>query len=425
MRIDEQLKISESQQKDKDGPTVSSAVSEDSVTSYGGAKANLPKLVIKKFYGEAHLWQEFWDSFKSSIDDNKNLSTIDKFNYLKNLLESNAYSTIAGLSLTAANYSTALDLLHKRYGQKQIIVDSHIDSSLKMQPLHYNAEIAQVSKFYDTVETHCRGLKALGVESSSYGTVLVNILLQRLPDEIKLIISRKMNEVSGDDNWNLDTLLDILKTEVEAREKCMITSRKQYPQGVPNKKLYRNTSIPATASALFASSKNRNQTCTFCHGQHPTAECHVVADIRERRNVLRRQGRCYLCLRKAGHLAKDCDVSMKCFNCRGRHHVALCERNMVRFGENKNAISHGGKEQALETRGTQSEPVKEEQQNTKPAAFCGISTEAENSRKSILLQTAVIRAVNPDDPNKSVNLRVIVTNFNDKRTVVINNNAGK
>ena len=298
VRIDEQLKISESQQKDKDGPTVSSAVSEDSVTSYGGAKAKLPKLVIKKFYGEAHLWQELWDSFKFSIDDNKNLSTIDKFNYLKNLLESNAYSTIAGLSLTAANYSTALDLLHKRYGQKQIIVNSHIDSIPKMQPLHYNAEIAQVRKFYDTVETHSRGLKALGVESSSYGTVLVNILLQRLPDEIKLIISRKMNEVSGDDNWNLDTLLDILKTEVEAREKCMITSRKQYPQGVPNKKPYRNTSIPATTSALFASSKNRNQTCTFCRGQHPTAQCHVVTDIRERRNILRRQGRSLLSLLK-------------------------------------------------------------------------------------------------------------------------------
>ena len=80
------------------------------------------ELVIKKFYREAHLWQEFWDSFKSSIDDNKNLSTIHKSNYLKNLLESNAYSTIAGLSLTVVNYSTALDLLHKRYGKKQIIL---------------------------------------------------------------------------------------------------------------------------------------------------------------------------------------------------------------------------------------------------------------------------------------------------------------
>ena len=44
---------------------------------------------------------------------------------------------------------------------------------------------------WPAVETHWPGLKALGVESSSYGTVLVNILLQKLPDEIKLIISKK------------------------------------------------------------------------------------------------------------------------------------------------------------------------------------------------------------------------------------------
>ena len=200
----------------------------------------------------------------------------------------------------------------------------------------------------------------------------------------------------------------------------MITSRKQYPQGVPNKKPYRNTSIPDTASTLFASSKNRNQTCTFCRGQHPTEQCHVVTDIRERRNILLRQGRCYLCFRKAGHLAKDCDVSIKCFNCRGWHHVALCERNLIRFGENKNAISPCGKEEALETQSKQSEPAKEEQQNTKPAAFCGINTEAENSGKSILLQTAVVGAVNPDDQNKSVNLRVILDSGSQRTNITKN-----
>ena len=123
-------------------------------------------------------------------------------------------------------------------------------------------------------------------------------------------------------------------------------------------------------------------------------------------------------------MAKDCDVSIKCFNCRGQHHVALCERNLTRFGENKNAISPGGKEKALETQSTQSEPAKEEQQNTKPAAFYGISTEAENSREnrreSILLQTAVVKAVNPDDPNKSVNLRVILDSGS-QRTYITKN----
>ena len=139
------MKISESQQKEKDGPTGSSAVSEDSATSYGGARAKLPKLVIKKFY-EAYLWQEFWDSFTSSIDDNKNFSMTDKFNRLRNLLESNAYSTKAGLSLTTANYNTVLDLLAEKYGQKQMIVNSHIDSILKIHPLYNNADEKVSSK---------------------------------------------------------------------------------------------------------------------------------------------------------------------------------------------------------------------------------------------------------------------------------------
>ena len=86
-------------------------------------------------------------------------------------------------------------------------------------------------------------------------------------------------------------------------------------------------------------------------------------------------------------------------NCRGRRHVALCERNLTSFGESKNARSPGGKEKDLETQSSQPEPAKEEQ-NTKPAAFCGISTEAENHGTSILLQTAMVRAVNPDDPKK-------------------------
>ena len=143
VRIDARLKISESQQKDKDGPTVSPAGSEDSVTSYGEQRLNCQNWLSRNFMEKLISGK---NSGTHLSPRNRNLSTIDYFNYLKNLLESNAYSTIAGLSLTEANYSTTLDLLHKRYGQKQIIVNSHIDSILKMQPLHNNAEIAQVKK---------------------------------------------------------------------------------------------------------------------------------------------------------------------------------------------------------------------------------------------------------------------------------------
>ena len=60
VRTDEQLKISESQQKDKDWPTVSPAVSEDSVTSYGGAKAKFFCLLMLIFFVLHTLPKRHW-----------------------------------------------------------------------------------------------------------------------------------------------------------------------------------------------------------------------------------------------------------------------------------------------------------------------------------------------------------------------------
>eukprot|EP00112_Aurelia_sp_Birch-Aquarium-sp1_P018768 Seg453.10 transcript_id=Seg453.10/GoldUCD/mRNA.D3Y31 product="hypothetical protein" protein_id=Seg453.10/GoldUCD/D3Y31 len=49
--------------------------------------AKLPKSELKKFTGRPQDWQEFWDSFKSTIHKNEELSDVDKFTYLKYYLE--------------------------------------------------------------------------------------------------------------------------------------------------------------------------------------------------------------------------------------------------------------------------------------------------------------------------------------------------
>ena len=58
----------------------------------------LPKLSIKPFNGDITQWTTFWDSFKSAIHENPALSDIDKFNYLRSLLERSAKESIAGLN---------------------------------------------------------------------------------------------------------------------------------------------------------------------------------------------------------------------------------------------------------------------------------------------------------------------------------------
>jgi len=50
-------------------------------------KAKLPKLILPKFRGDVTTWTGFWESYKSAVHDNENISKIDKFNYLKSLLE--------------------------------------------------------------------------------------------------------------------------------------------------------------------------------------------------------------------------------------------------------------------------------------------------------------------------------------------------
>ncbi len=58
----------------------------------------LPKLALHSFSGDVTQWLTFWDSFRSAIHDNDQLVAIDKFNYLKSLLEGTALEAVSGFT---------------------------------------------------------------------------------------------------------------------------------------------------------------------------------------------------------------------------------------------------------------------------------------------------------------------------------------
>jgi len=73
----------------------------------------------------------FWDSFESAIHNNGDISSIDKFNYLKVSLESSAARGIQGLALSASNYESAVAILKTRFERLQQII-SHMNELLKL-----------------------------------------------------------------------------------------------------------------------------------------------------------------------------------------------------------------------------------------------------------------------------------------------------
>ena len=138
----------------------------------------LPKLVLKKFSGGPKRWQEWWDSFKVAFHEN-GISDVEKFNDLRSLVEGAAYATIAGLPLTEENYKTTIDLLQKRFAQKQIIINLHMNAILKLNSVSTMADIKKIRQIYDQVEIHVLGLQAQGVDSAQYGTLLIPIMMAK------------------------------------------------------------------------------------------------------------------------------------------------------------------------------------------------------------------------------------------------------
>ena len=81
----------------------------------------LPKLELPTFKGEVLEWRGFFEQFSKIVDEDEELSEINKFIYLKRYLSGQALSFVSGLSLTAGNYKDALELLKGRYGNPKFL----------------------------------------------------------------------------------------------------------------------------------------------------------------------------------------------------------------------------------------------------------------------------------------------------------------
>ena len=104
--------------------TPTAAATVDPVRSAPPAHSNkvrLPKLTIKPFNWKLTAWTPFWDSYSSAIHDDPDLTKVDKFNYLRSMVTREALDAISGLTLTSANFDQAIEVLMKRFGNKQLM----------------------------------------------------------------------------------------------------------------------------------------------------------------------------------------------------------------------------------------------------------------------------------------------------------------
>ena len=172
------------------GPQAGLNIPNNSRCSSQNSGVRLPKISLPRFNGDITRFYSFWQSFESAIDKKDSLTAVDKFNYLVNILEGEAFRVVQGLEIVEEHYDHSKGTLYQRFGHKQKIIQVHMDNLLHLQ-YSLNGTIGQLRKIFDDINVRIRVLESLGVRQENYGSLLIIIIMKRIPKDVALQVARE------------------------------------------------------------------------------------------------------------------------------------------------------------------------------------------------------------------------------------------
>ena len=239
-----------------------------------------------------------------------------------------------------------------------------------------------------------RSLASLKVKEETYGNLLCPVLINKIPSDMQLIVSRKVPEAK----WELKTLMSAIKEEIIARERLGPSKTPRRPESKP----------PPTATTLVTKETPINPpACCYCNQQHRPMNCTVVTQVDERKQLLQRAGRCFSCLRK-GHLGRNCRITSRCQTCHGKHHTSICSGSINHGELTRGAATSLPTESQSATESTTSNFNPSAPEFTPTGSHPRTSALCADANKPVLLQTASAVVSNPHDSSASTKLRIVM-----------------
>ena len=120
--------------------------------------------------------------------------------------------------------------------------------------------INQLRKLHDQIEGNIRNLEGLGIMPESYGALLIPVLTEKLPEELKMIIARKFEDTV----WNLKDMMKYFKSELQAKERYTSISAKKTKE---TKEELFTTSAFASGSNGAGGNESKS-VCVYCRKPH-------------------------------------------------------------------------------------------------------------------------------------------------------------
>ncbi|XP_055542517.1 uncharacterized protein LOC129728126 [Wyeomyia smithii] len=278
----------------------------------------LPEIKIPEFDGNFDEWTNFYDLFLTLIHTNPQLSSVQKFQYLKAVLKGKALRLVQSLAVSTANYTIAWDSLRKRYDNTNLQIKQHFSALLSTTAIRKESAEA-LSNLADEFDKRVCVFNKLENCDDHWNSFLVELLSSKLD----LKTQREWESQLENDRRPLYTdLISFIQKRSRILQSIMLSQPSLQVVTKLESKL--ETRTVRSKTSLYHSTNNDNiPKCAICKQSHSVPQCEDFKRLspQKRFDLAKKHGLCLNCLRSS-HMMKNCSAG-PCRTCNKRHHTLL------------------------------------------------------------------------------------------------------
>ncbi|XP_058840681.1 uncharacterized protein LOC131696154 [Topomyia yanbarensis] len=305
-------------------------------------RVKLPDVKLPIFEGKFETWLNFHDLFVSLVHSSTDLSSIQKFYYLRSSLGGEALKLIQTIPISATNYPVAWNLLVEHFQNPTVLKRNYVQTLFDFPTLRRESA-TDLHALVEQFEANVRVLNQLGEHTEYWDILLVHFLASRLDP----VTRRDWEEHSAvHETISFRGLTDFIQRRVNVLQQVTtkpVEAQQQHQS--QNKKPYQ-----PRLGTHGAFQDHRSRKCIACSEEHTIYQCNTFArlPIDEKERLIKRNHLCCNCFRR-GHFARECASESCCKKCKARHHTLLCTKTVPYAGNSSNNIAAGSNMATLPT----------------------------------------------------------------------------
>ena len=297
----------------------------------------LPKIKVPTFSGDLMGWRTFWSTFKTTVDDRKDLSNSQKLNYLRQAIKDPGLQMLLNSPIeTAETYTDLVAELKERFQKPREI---HRAITKLMVDLSKPKQIrSELRLWYDSIKCSIANLKS--TKHYDIESFLSSFYYTFLPTKMQTLWDQDTQKEKGVPS--IDKLLLYVKNFAEtlpddstahpAEKTPNSSSSSNNSSKKPSQKKkepYHKPKTPQGVLHVAAPANSYRWECLLCTPEkHPIYICPKwgAFNLTQKLGHIQAHGLCSNCL-SPGHATSVCKSPRRCRECNQMHHSSIHQVN--------------------------------------------------------------------------------------------------